>query len=88
MSEYDDTHWHLDRRIPVTLLVMLFLQMVGAIIWATQLDARVNRVEAQAEGSADIGETIARMDERLNNMRQDIGGMRQQLNQLTERLLK
>lgn len=88
MSEYDDAHWHIDRRIPITLLVMLLLQMIGAIIWATQLDARVNNVESQAGNAMGLSEKLARIDERLENMRQDVGGMRQQLNQITERLFK
>src|SRR4051812_31142529 len=40
------------RRIPLTIVLTLLLQLAGALIWVTQLDARVEKVEQQASGSS------------------------------------
>lgn len=80
--------WKLDRRIPIAVIVALLLQLAGALIWATELDARVSGIERQSLGSSGMSERFARMEERLDNVRQDMQGMKRQLDRLTERLLK
>lgn len=46
--------WHLDKRVPIALLLGLLLQGMGAIWWAAQFEARfessvrrIERLEAQ-----------------------------------------
>ena len=68
-------------RLPLALVVTLMIQAASILIWATQLDARVNGVEHQCAGTSSLNEKFARLDERLD-------GMKQQLDRLTNRLLK
>lgn len=72
IEENQITHWQIDKRIPIALLVTLFLQIATALIWATQLNARVVSLEGQANHSADFGEKLARIDERLGHIKQDM----------------
>lgn len=72
IDEHEITHWRVDKRIPIALLVTLFLQIAAAIIWATQLNARVGTLEQEVVGTSDFGEKLARIDERLQNMKQDV----------------
>ena len=37
--------WHLDRRVPLALVVMIALQTLAAIWWASQIDNRVSILE-------------------------------------------
>ena len=69
------------RRIPLALLFTLIIQAASILIWATQLDARVNSIEHQCSGNNSLVERFARIEERINDMKQ-------QLDRLTERLLK
>lgn len=66
------THWRVDKRIPIALLLTLFIQIASGIIWATQLNARVDNLEHGASASAGFAEKLARIDERLQNLKQDM----------------
>lgn len=66
------SHWRVDKRIPIALLLTLFIQIVSGIVWATQLNARVYNLENEAGASSGFGEKLARIDERLQNLKQDM----------------
>lgn len=77
----------LGRHIPLTVVFTLLVQAGGILIWATQLDARVNVIEQQSMNTTSMNEKFARLEERLDGMRQNIDDMKRQLNRLTDRLL-
>ena len=41
-----DTFWHLSKSVPISVVLILFLQTIGVVIWAVKLDARVTILEA------------------------------------------
>jgi len=84
----EDTGIRMDRRLPFAVIVTLLVQAAGALVWATELDARVNGLEQQLVTSSSLNEKFARLEERLENMKQDIEGIKHQLDHLTDRLLK
>ncbi len=63
--------WQIDKRVPIALVATMLIQVAAALIWATQLNARVDTLEVQAVSSADFGEKLARIDERVQAMKQD-----------------
>ena len=75
-------------RVHYSVIVTLLVQAASVLIWATQLDARVNGMEQRCAGNPALGEKFARLEERLDGMKQDIGGVKQQLDHITDRLLK
>jgi Tfp pilus assembly protein PilO len=75
-------------RIPFAVLITVLVQAAGVLIWATQLDARVGGMEQQVMSTTALNEKFARLEERLENMKQDLGGMKRQLDHLSDRLLK
>jgi len=79
----NDKHWKLDRRIPVAVVIALFMQMMGAIVWATSIDARVNQIEQNTMGGAFASEKFARIEERLEHLKEDIVIIRRQLENLS-----
>jgi len=44
---YNDSHWHLDKRVPVALILTIIIQTVGAVWWAASLSSRVDILEAR-----------------------------------------
>ena len=80
--------WTLERRIPLTLLVMLVLQLAATVVWASQLDARVDGIEKHYLASNGLGEKFTRLEERLEFLKQDLAFMKNQLEQLNQRLLR
>ncbi len=49
--------WHLDRRVPIALILALFIQTVGVVWWAATTDARVGQLES----------SLTSMDRRLSD---------------------
>src|SRR3546814_5575656 len=73
-------NWHLDRRVPLALILALTVQTGGIVWWAATLQAngealqtRVEKLAAQASSGLQIGERIARLEERLEGVRSDTG---------------
>ncbi len=88
ISENEISHWRVDKRIPIALLITLFLQIASAIIWTTQLNARVDTLEQKAAYSSDFGEKLARIDERLQAVKQYMEDIRQEIRNVNGRLGK
>ena len=42
---YADTHWTVDRHIPIALIMTLLLQTAGVVWWAATLSSRVDALE-------------------------------------------
>lgn len=63
-----DRHWHLDRRVPLALIMTLAVQTGGFIWWAASLSERVNVLERAAVLYAPQNDRITRMEERLINI--------------------
>lgn len=87
-SEQEITSWRVDKRIPIALLVTLFIQIATALIWATQLNARVGTLEQQVVGSSDVGEKLARIDERLQAVKQDVEFIKREVGIVNTRMNK
>ncbi len=74
-----DDGWRLDKRIPVTVLVMLGFQTVAVLIWGVRLDSRVTANEtsiSRLEVNAVRAEAVARLDEKMNGVKEDISGLK------------
>jgi hypothetical protein len=58
MSEPDETRWHLDKRVPLALIVTIALQTGVFIWWASSLTERVNTLERERTATAPQAERI------------------------------
>lgn len=73
--------WHLDKRVPLALILALLLQTVSAVWWAATIDSRVSNNEG----------TLSRLDSRLadiavfsNDQEVQLGRIEEQVNGLRE----
>jgi hypothetical protein len=68
--------WHLDKKVPVALIVAIIMQTATAVWWAAGISARDNEqerrissIEVWQDGTQQqlqkLNESVARMDERL-----------------------
>lgn len=78
--------WHLDKRVPVAIILGLVLQAGGFGWWAATLDQRVSvaerdivRLEAQTDALTQLAQAqavqLGRIEENIIAMRQDIARM-------------
>jgi hypothetical protein len=52
MTDRPDTERHLDKRVPVAIILALALQARGAVWWASGATGRLSDVERRLEGFA------------------------------------
>ena len=79
-----ETHWTLDRRVPVAIIFAILLQSAGAIWWAASIQGRVANNEGNIARLTDNSEVmraavheqavqLGRIEEQINGARADIG---------------
>jgi sensor domain CHASE-containing protein len=78
-----DTGWHLDKRVPVSIIGVLFAQLVGGIWMAAQMNGDIKRnasdiarVERSVEIITNASQTqaiqLGRIEEQVSGLRGDI----------------
>jgi hypothetical protein len=68
----DQDHWHLDRRVPIALIVTIAVQTAGIVWWASDVNARVAQLERQAVAAAPQPERIIRLETQIEAIREGI----------------
>lgn len=87
---WSDSQWHLDKRVPVAMILAIVIQTGGAVWWAAQqsaatdtLKARVIRLETQNEQRDDqmraISDRLARLEENAKNQLRTLERIRDSL---------
>ena len=66
------TGWHLDRRVPIALIVALMIQTSAGIWWAATLTARVSTIELWVADNRQVKDRLTRMETRQEYMIQTI----------------
>lgn len=74
MSARDDNSesWHLDRRVPLALIVTIVVQTGGLVWWASSLSERVNTLERQAVTSAPQGDRLTRVEVKIEAIQEGV----------------
>jgi Tfp pilus assembly protein PilO len=89
MSEnIENPRWRLDKRVPLAVLITILIQMVGVVVWATHLDARVDFIEEKTAGVSALSERLGRIEERIDGIKQDTQSVKHNLEVLTGYFLK
>ncbi|MBX3495910.1 MAG: hypothetical protein KF769_06690 [Parvibaculum sp.] len=60
----DEKHWHLDRRVPIAVILTLLLQSCAALVWAGSASERLSTLEMRAARIDEMVERTARLEER------------------------
>ena len=64
--------WHLDKRIPIALIVAIAMQTGAGIWWLSSINSRVNSLELQAgptlAGAASRESRIVRLETQFENL--------------------
>jgi hypothetical protein len=72
MSEHEETHWTVDKRVPLALIVTIIIQTAGLVWWASNLSERVNTLERRAEASAPQGDRLTRVEVKIESVQEGI----------------
>lgn len=77
-----DSGWRLDKRIPVTLLVAIFIQSMAVFLWAAHLDGRVSNLESTTVST----EKFAHLDEKMNSVKDDMNSLKQDIGSVKDEI--
>ena len=61
-DDTSDRHWHLDKRVPVALIITIVMQTIGIVWWAANLSARVDALEVRIREARDNQSRIVRLE--------------------------
>lgn len=68
----DDKQWHLDKRVPIALIVTIAIQTGGIIWWSASLNERVNYLERSAAVTMPQGDRLTRVEVKLENVERGV----------------
>jgi hypothetical protein len=68
MSETDDRQWHLDKKVPLALIMTIIGQTVVAAWGASNLWTRVGELERQMQIAAPQFERIIRLETKVDGI--------------------
>ncbi len=63
-----DTQWHLDKRIPIALIVTLAINTGVGIWWLSALGSRVEMIERQVDRGSNLSGEIIQIKEQLRGL--------------------
>ncbi len=63
-----DSQWHLDRRVPIALLLAIIAQSAGFGAWCATTNMRLNALEQKADVAAPQGERLTRVEVKVDNL--------------------
>ena len=69
--------WTVDRRVPVALILTLFIQTAGILYWAAGLEHRVSTLENWIESNQSTQTRLVRVEERLVSVREGLDDLKQ-----------
>ena len=68
----EDNKWHLDKKVPVAMIIAIIFQTGIFVWWMASLAERVNSLERTRDASAPQGDRITRVEVRLENVQAGI----------------
>jgi hypothetical protein len=68
MTEETDHQWHLDKKVPLALIVTLLLQSGAFIWWAAKADNRLEYLERTVNASAPQIERVIRLEAKMDSV--------------------
>ena len=85
ISDYDtdnliSRHWHLDKKVPILLILTIFLQTGGFFWWAASQTEKVSVLKERVDALAPQAERLARLEVSLDNIKMTLIEIKQALN--------
>lgn len=68
----DETRWHLDKRVPIALIVSMGIQTAAAVWWASSVSERVSTLERRADIAAPQGDRLTRVEVKIENVQEGV----------------
>jgi len=65
-------NWHLDKRVPVALIITLVMQFTFGVWWVSKISTRVDYLEIQMNQGINLPTEIGAMKEQLRGIERSV----------------
>lgn len=72
MIDTSDSSWHLDRKVPVAIIITILLQTGGVIWWGATATERLNALEHKVDLAAPQADRLTKVETRLEAVQDGI----------------
>ena len=81
----EDGRWHLDKKVPIALIVAILIQTGTGVWWLSSINSRVVSLEARTAASSDQPGRIIRVETQIENMNTLMRRIEEKLDRVLER---
>ena len=81
-EENPDRQWHLDKKVPLPMLLVVGGQTLAIVWWAATTNARLDEVERKLVANAPQAVQIVRLEERAIRNEEKVGILQQGINEI------
>lgn len=79
------TGWHLDKRIPIALIVALLANTAGLVAWGSRIDFRVSQLEESRSQQVDQPNKIVRLETKMEGVQDSLKDINGKLDRLLDK---
>lgn len=80
-----DTRWHLDKRVPIALIVTIAIQTGSIVWWAATVTGRLDRLEEKTAVVAPQSDRLTKVEVQLEVVKEGIIEIKRLIQQRPER---
>ena len=88
----DQDEWHLDKKVPIAIIIALVIQTMSFIViaaaWKTSVDNRLERLEASAVDSSNQSDRILVLEQQLKFIVDSVSRIEKKLDSVEDWKLK
>lgn len=75
----EDTSWHLDRKVPISLIVAILMQTGGFFWWAATTSEKVSVLKERLDAIAPQSDRLTRVEVNIESIKESVLDIKQAL---------
>lgn len=79
MAEKDDNSWHLDKKVPISLIVAILMQTAGFFAWAAATTEKVTVLKERLDAIAPQADRLTRVEVNIESIKDSLVDIKQSL---------
>lgn len=68
MSEQEDNNWHLDKKVPISLLLAILAQTLGVVAWGATMAEKVTVLKDRLDAIAPNSDRLTRVEVKVDSL--------------------
>lgn len=79
MSQHDDNDWHLDKKVPISLIAAILMQTCGFFWWSATTSERVTALKERMDAIAPQADRLTRVEVNIESIKDSVTEIKQAL---------